>query len=199
LAEVQSNLNPVITRLSATLESLDSLIEVVGSLFDPAVKNNFGSIIANLARSSASLQVMLNEKTGSLAHSLVHIDSFTNNLTSNNQKINNTLDNLEKTTSKLADSKIEETVQSAQSAMVSLKDAINKINSPNGSLGLLINDKKLYTNLESTTRSLNILLDDVRVHPKRYVNISVFGKKDKSGPLTVPLTDSSTTNPPTRK
>jgi phospholipid/cholesterol/gamma-HCH transport system substrate-binding protein len=51
------------------------------------------------------------------------------------------------------------------------------VNSNDGTLGLLMNDKKLYQNLESTSRSLNILLDDFRVHPKRYVNVSVFGKK----------------------
>jgi phospholipid/cholesterol/gamma-HCH transport system substrate-binding protein len=195
LSEVQANLSPVVSRLSSTLGSLDSLIRVVGSLFDPTVKNNFGAIIANLARSSASLQVMLNEKTGALAHSMVHLDSFTNNLASNNQRITGTLDNLEKTTNKLANAKIDETLQSAQEAMNSLKDAVNKVNSNNGSLGLLLNDKKLYQNLEYTTRSLNTLLDDVRVHPKRYVNISVFGKKDKSGPLAAPLND-STAKPP---
>ena len=84
--------------------------------------------------------------------------------------------------------------------MNSLRDALNKVNSPNGTLGLLINDKKLYVNLESTTRSLNILLDDLRMHPKRYVNISVFGSKDKKGPLMAPLNDSSAnSNPPTKK
>jgi phospholipid/cholesterol/gamma-HCH transport system substrate-binding protein len=69
------------------------------------------------------------------------------------------------------------------------------MNSKDGSLGLLLNDKKLYQNLESTTRSLNTLLDDLRVHPKRYVNISVFGRKDKSGPLNAPLNDSSPRSP----
>ncbi len=196
LSEVQSNISPVVERLSSTLESMDSLIRVIGGLFDPAVKNNFGSIIANLARTSGSLQVLLNEKTGDLAHSLVHIDSFTSNLNRNNDRINGTLDNLEKTTNKLANAKIDETLKSAQDAMNSLKDAINKINSTNGTLGLLVNDKKLYQNLESTTRSLNTLLDDIRVHPKRYITISVFGKKDKSGPLSAPLNDSTGNSPP---
>ena len=198
LSQVQSNISPVVERLSSTLESLDSLIRVVGGLFDPTVKNNFGSIIANLARSSASLQVILNEKTGALAHSLVHIDSFTSNLNRNNERINGTMANLEKTTNKLANAKIDETLKSAQDAMNSLKDAVNKINSTNGTLGLLVNDKKLYQNLESTTRSLNTLLDDVRVHPKRYFTITVFGKKEKSGPLSAPLND-STGNSPTQK
>lgn len=191
LSEVQSNLSPVVSRLSSTLGSLDSLIRVIGGLFDPTVKNNFGAIIANLAGSSASLQVLLNEKTGALARSMVHLDSFTNNLANNNQRITGTLDNLEKTTGKLANAKIDETLKSAQDAMTSLNNAVNKMNSTGGSLGLLLNDKKLYQNLESTTRSLNTLLDDLRVHPKRYVNISVFGRKDKSGPLSAPLSDST--------
>ena len=95
---------------------------------------------------------MLNERTSSLAHTMIHLDSFTNNLASNNQRITGTLDNLEKTTGKLANAKIDETLQSAQEAMNSLKDAINKINSTNGTMGLLLNDKKLYQNLENTTQ-----------------------------------------------
>jgi phospholipid/cholesterol/gamma-HCH transport system substrate-binding protein len=195
LSDVQRNLNPVMKNLNSTLESLDSLIQVVGGLFDPGVKNNFSSIIANLAKSSASLQVLLNERTGSLAHSMIHLDSFTNNLANNNQRISGTLDNLEKTTGKLANAKIDETLQSVQGTMNSLKDAINKLNSTNGTMGLLLNDKKLYLNLDNTLRSLNILLDDLRMHPKRYVNISVFGSKDKKGPLMTPMND-TTANPP---
>jgi phospholipid/cholesterol/gamma-HCH transport system substrate-binding protein len=195
LTEFQASLNPVVSTLNGTLGSLDSLIQVVGSLFNPSVKGNFTAIIENLARSSASLQVMLNDRTSSLAHTMNHLDSFTNNLASNNQRITGTLDNLEKTTAKLSNAKISETLESAQGAMTALKDAINKVNSPNGTLGLLLNDKRLYLNLENTTRSLNILLDDLRLHPKRYVNISVFGSKDKKGPLMAPLND-TTANPP---
>jgi phospholipid/cholesterol/gamma-HCH transport system substrate-binding protein len=62
----------------------------------------------------------------------------------------------------------------------------------------LLNDKKLYLNLDNTVRSLNILLDDLRMHPKRYVNISVFGSKDKKGPLMAPVNDSAA-NPPNSK
>lgn len=198
LAQLQGNLNPVMKSLTSTLGSLDSLIQIVGSLFNPSVKNNFSTIFANLARSSASLQILLNDRTSSLARTMAHLDSFTNNLAGNNQRINGTLDNLEKTTAKLSNAKIDETLQSARETMNSLKDAINKINSTNGTVGQLLNDKKLYQNLESTTRSLNILLDDLRMHPKRYVNISVFGSKDKKGPLTAPLSD-TTANPSNKK
>ena len=111
-------------------------------MFNPAVKNNFSAIISNLAQSSASLQIMLNDRTSSLAHTMIHLDSFTNNLANNNQRITGTLDNLEKTTGKLANAKIDETLQSAQDAMNSLKDAINKVNSTEWNNGLVTERQK---------------------------------------------------------
>ncbi|MBS1663335.1 MAG: MCE family protein [Bacteroidetes bacterium] len=191
ISQVQESVNPVLTKLGGTLTSLDSLIQKVNTMFDPRLKNNFSAIIANLAASTAQLQVMLNTQTGELAQSLKHVNAFTDNLAKNNDHITHTLDNVEKTTAHLAEAKLPETIESLRGAINQMQTLVGKLNSNNGSLGMLMNDKKLYQNLESSTRSLNILLDDFRVHPKRYVNVSVFGRKDKSGPLTAPLSDST--------
>jgi phospholipid/cholesterol/gamma-HCH transport system substrate-binding protein len=190
-AQVQKSINPVILQVGGTLQSLDSLIQVIGSLFNPKLKNNFSAIIANIAATSANLQVLLNAQSGALAQSLKNMNEFTANLAKNNDHITKTLENTEKTTANLAAAKIPETVASLQTAVTELRAAIGKVNSNNGTLGLLLNDKKLYQNLEGTTRSLNTLLDDLRLHPKRYVSISVFGKKDKTGPLMAPIADSA--------
>jgi phospholipid/cholesterol/gamma-HCH transport system substrate-binding protein len=186
--------NPVILKLGGTLTSLDSLIEVIGSMFDPRLKNNFSTIVANLTASSAELQKLLNAQTGYLAQSLKNVSEFTGNLSKNNEHVTSTLANLDKTSANLASAKIPEAVETLQSTMNELKGVMDKVNSNNGSLGMLLNDKHLYQNLEGTTRSLNILLDDFRAHPKRYVNVSVFGRKDKGGYLTAPL-DSTATKP----
>jgi phospholipid/cholesterol/gamma-HCH transport system substrate-binding protein len=191
LSQVQANIDPVILQLRGTLGSLDSLVQQVGTMFDPRTKNNFSAIVANLATSSAELQQLLNSQTGALAQSLKNLSQFTANLNKSNEHISSTMDNVDKTTAHLAAAKIPEAVDGLNATITDLKNTIGRINNSNGSLGLLINDKRLYTNLESTTRSLNTLLDDFRVHPKRYVNISVFGKKDKTGPLTAPIADST--------
>ncbi|PWT77928.1 MAG: mammalian cell entry protein [Bacteroidetes bacterium] len=192
MSQVERNIDPIVARLNGTLESLDSLIEVVGQLFDPKLKNNFTSIFTHLAASSASMEKILSSENSALSRSLKNIDSFTVSLSRNSKNIDATLNNLRRTTDRLSNAKIDEAVASVQSTMNELKQVIAKINSSNGTLGLLINDKRLYQNLENTTKSLNILLDDLRLHPKRYVNVSVFGKKDKTGPLTEPLNDSTT-------
>lgn len=195
LSQVQANIDPVILQLRGTLTSLDSLVEQVGTMFDPRTKNNFSNIVANLSASSAELQKLLNTQTGALASSLKNLNEFTANLDKNNEHISSTLDNVDKTTAHLAAAKIPETVDGLNATIGDLKATLQRINSTNGSLGLLINDKRLYNNLEATTRSMNTLLDDLRVHPKRYVNISVFGKKDKTGPLMAPIIDSTSKQP----
>src|SRR5882757_2044608 len=191
LESVKSSLDPTIAIVNSTLGSLDSLLKVIGTYFDPNTKQNFHTIVGNLSKTSAELAKLVDSKNGALAQSLNNVNQITGNLAKNNDKITQSLDHVEKATGKLANLKLEETVNSLQSAMNELKTVIAKANSKDGSLGLLLNDPKLYKNLESTTYKLNILLDDFRTHPKRYVNVSVFGKKDKNQPLTAPLKDDS--------
>ena len=185
--DFKASLNPAITRVNGTLESLDSLIQVVGGTFDPATKSNFQRIVSNLTLSSASLQSLMNAQTGMLARSLGNLNTVTGNLAQNNESINRTFANLETTTGKLANLNLDTTLTNLNGTVAKLDSIITKANNPTGSLGLLLNDKKLYQNLENTSRSLNILMDDIRVHPRNYVNISVFGRKNRGEYLTEPL------------
>ena len=192
---IKASLNPALGSVNGAVQSLDSLLEVVGAYFDPATKNNFHAIVVNLTKSSVELQKLLNAQTGTLAKALGNVDAFTANLAKNNGTIDTTLANLSKASNKFANIKIDETLSSLQNTVNELKGVVAKANSKDGSIGLLLNDPKLYRNLESTTYKLNILLDDFRTHPKRYVNVSVFGgKKDKTGALTSPLLDDSARN-----
>jgi phospholipid/cholesterol/gamma-HCH transport system substrate-binding protein len=137
---------------------------------------------------------MLNQQTGSVAQSLSNVNKFTKNLSDNNEKISQTLTNVTKTSENFAKADLAGSVDQLKAAIGNLNKLVEKVNSTDGSLGKLINDKTLYNNLNNTIKSANILVDDLRVHPKRYVNISVFGKKDKTGPLMAPLADSVKSN-----
>lgn len=192
LDDVKATLSPAINNVNNTLMSLDSLVKVMGSIIDPAMKENLRLVVKNLATSSASLQGLLNEETGMLAKTLGNMNGITGNLSKQNENINKTISNLETATGKLAAVDLDSTIRNLNSSVSKLNGIIAKADSKEGSLGLLLNDKALYQNLENTTSSLNILLDDLRVHPKRYVNISIFGKKDKGDFLTKTLVIDST-------
>ena len=195
-------LGPVGDQIKTTVHSLDSVLRNINTIFDPNTKNNLQQVIANINKttaslviSSASIQAMLNAQSGALAQSINHVASFTKNLSDNNEKVTHMLTNVEQTTANLSKADINGTLEKLKTAIANLNSILVKAGSQEGSLGKLLNDKTLYNNLTNTVRSANILMDDLRVHPKRYVNISVFGKKDKSGPLLVPLNDSTQKQP----
>jgi len=196
LADAFQKVDPVLIEVSNMIRALDSVLVTVNSVFDTNTKNNIKSVMANLnnttaslAISSASLQSIFNTQSGALAKTLNNVSEITGTLKNSDKKIDQTLTNLETTTSKLSKLDLEKTLTTINVTISELKNTIEKVNSDKGSIGLLINDPKLYNNLSATSNKLNLLLDDVRVHPKRYINVSVFGKKDKNIPLTTPLPD----------
>ncbi len=198
--DVGSKIDPIINQLKGNLTSLDNVLQNVNSIFDPGLKGNLHSIIANannatarIVASTASLQQLLNTNTGALAKSLNNMEVFSKTLADSKDQVNGIMTNVQKTTETLSKMELDKTIRQMNDAMGELKSTIEKINSTDGTVGALINDKKIYNNLSSTINSLNLLLQDLRLHPKRYVNVSVFGKKDRSTPLMRPMQEDSIT------
>jgi phospholipid/cholesterol/gamma-HCH transport system substrate-binding protein len=195
LDEIKGTLTPTVAQVNGTLKSLDSLVEQIGSTLDPKTRTNLQAVIGNLNTASASLATMLNAQNGALAATLNNMSAVTGNLKNNNDSINRIIGNVETMTRKFSELDLQKTLSKLETSVDNLNTTLKKVNSTDGTLGLLMNDPKLYNNLNATTNSLNILLQDLRLHPKRYVNVSVFGKKDKTGPLMEPLGDSATKAP----
>jgi ABC-type transport system involved in resistance to organic solvents, periplasmic component len=194
LGSITNQLSPLGDQLKNTLSSLNKVLTNIDSIFNPEAKNNLQQVIANVAQitvslheSTLSLQAMLDKENGSVTQSLNNVNTFTKNLAKNNSTIDSILTNVQVTTKNLSKADFENTLNEFKKAATELNTTITKINSSQGSLGALVNDRALYNNLTNTVRSANILMDDLRAHPKRYVNVSVFGRKDKTKPLTAPL------------
>jgi phospholipid/cholesterol/gamma-HCH transport system substrate-binding protein len=187
---LKEQLNPLVKKLEGTLSSVDSVLLTVSSVFDPAAKANLRSAIAhlnstmgNFTQTSASLNKMLDPQHGNVQATFDNLEALTANLKNNNDKINAILNNAEKTTAALANGQLDKTLLELQQMATRLNETIAKMNSTDGSIGLMLNDKKVYNNLQSSLNSLNKLLEDLRVNPKRYVHFSLFGKKTKVQPI----------------
>ena len=193
LSDLKAQIAPTVLRLNETFDSLKITIGALNSVFDPGTKNNLRDLIANLTISSAELSKLLGAQGSVLGESLKNMNSVTGNLASNNDAISSSIRNVEVTTSRFANANIEGMVSALQGAVGELKNTISNLNSDKGTLGLLMNDRKLYDQLDGITNRMNktalsaeILFDDIRLHPKRYVNISVFGSKKGGEPITSP-------------
>jgi phospholipid/cholesterol/gamma-HCH transport system substrate-binding protein len=186
LGALTEKLDPTLLKVNGALDSLKMIIGNLNSVLDPNTKGNLQSVIANLLGSSVSLQKMLNTETGALARTLNNTESITGNFAKNNEQINKTMQNIETATAKLANLKVEETISSLNKSIEQLNGIAAKANSKDGSLGKLLNDPGLYNNLNNTVIKVQTLMDDLRLHPKRYTGNIIFNRKDKTGPLTSP-------------
>lgn len=188
--DLKAYLVPTIDNANQTLLTIDSAVKKIGSVFDEKNKKNLGDLLAHLNGTLELLNNELTPATGSLAQSLENINSFTKNLKKSNDSVTAAINNTTKLTRELSSGQIAKTLSSLEKSIDQLNAIVSDVRSGKGTIGKLAADDQLYKNLTSTTNSLNILLQDLRMHPKRYVQVSVFGKKDKSEPLMEPMADS---------
>lgn len=176
----QQKLTPLVRKFESAISDADSVLVNVNSVLDTKTKKDLKEVIGGLS----DLIVSLN-------HSAVSLNTI---LDGNRDKLDNSFKNFEVLTTnfaKLSDSLnaagLGRTLASLESTMGSLDKVTQKIENGDGTLGLLLKDKELYTNLNNATLELDLLLQDLRLNPKRYVNVSVFGKKQKE--YTLPEDD----------
>lgn len=186
LGNLSSEAKPLMGKVRTVADSLTLLLSHFNQTLDVPTQRNLQYAIANLSYTTASLNALISAMNKPLAASLNNLDAITGNLKNNNDKIEGVITNANNFTHDLSELQLQKTLDELNSTIAELKGAVSKISSPNGSLGALVNDRKLYNRLNDVALSAEILLDDIRVHPKRYVNISVFGKKNTAGQLTAP-------------
>ena len=162
-------LQDMVPAVEKMLPKLDSIMTSLNAILaDPAIRqslHNVQTITDNLTTSTAQLNTLM--------------AGLNKNVPGMMAKANNVLDNTETLTANLAAVDVASTMRQVDQTIANVQQLTAKLNSKEGSLGLLMNDKQLYDNLNSTMRNADSLVIDLRQHPKRYVHFSVFGRKDK--------------------
>jgi phospholipid/cholesterol/gamma-HCH transport system substrate-binding protein len=199
LGDFMNTLSPMGEQFKKTIDELRKVLVNVNDVMDDQNKANFKELIANLTKTSdnlnksmASIEKMVDQQGGSIAQTAENINGFTKNLAENNKKISNIINNLDSTSQSIKDANLNKTIKDIQTALVGINLTLQKLNTGNGTAAKIMNDPTVYTELKNTINSVNTLVDDIKVHPKRYINISVFGKKDKTTPLSKPIADTVT-------
>ena len=172
LDAVTKALGPLENRLTSTLISVDSMLLSVNDILDKDTRLHLKQAIQNLNGTMSSLNGASGKLNTLLANNAGKMDrTFTN------------LDEMSLNFSKFSDSLAQ--IQTGK-LVADLQDVIGRfdaivtgLDNGEGSVGKLLKDEKLYENLEGASKELEKLLEDVRLNPKRYVQVSVFGKKQK--------------------
>lgn len=189
-------------------QTVGSVMDTVGAVLmnkdsDSPINRSFRSLeetMDNLVATTSSMNALFSRSQDELSATISNLAIITETMATSDTKLRNMFTNLDMVTKQLRDADLGSTVGNANKAIdtangmltdvsgtleeanktfTNLSDLLTKVDKGDGSMAKLMNDKQLYDNLASTSKNLSLLLQDVRLNPKRYVNVSVFGKKAK--------------------
>ncbi len=179
--EVNRQIQPLKRKAENLILSIDSMVVAVQGVFTRDIRDEILASIQsirmtfqNLETTTSNIDTLVVEQSNRLASILYNLDMITMNLRDNGEEINNTIDNISTISDSLAMAHIPQTFQNLNDVVSDISEITQKINSGEGSIGMLLNNDQLYIELEKTAYELNQLLEDVRTNPKRYVKFSLF-------------------------
>lgn len=180
---------PVQKKAELIITKMDSILTSVNSILNPNFQKNVDKSFTSIASTLASLEAtskkvdgLVASESSKLSNILSNVEAISLNFKNNGAKIDAILANLNTVTDKAAALNFKQTIDNANQAVADLQGMVNDVKNGKGSLGQLLNDNRMYENLNNASKSLDNLLIDLKANPKRYVHFSVFGggnKKDK--------------------
>ena len=176
--KVSDQLTPRLQELKQTISEFNRALVSVNVIVGEDNQKALSAALASIRVTSdnlAALSSSLNKESGELGEIIHNAKSVTGNLAKNNDTISRILTNASSITRQLSNAPIQKTVADLQKTIAELHGVMDKINNNQGSLGMLINNKDVYNNLNSSLQSMNSLMADIKAHPSRYINVSVFG------------------------
>ncbi len=178
---VNQQIQPLKVKAEELIMSIDSVVTVIKSIFNEKARENLSNSLAsiqqtfaNLESASYNLDTLVASQKTRLAQIMYNLESITTTIRMNQDNIDNILTNFSSVSDSLAQARIPETFANINRVVGEVEGIVEKINSGEGSLGMLVSDDKLYNDLQESAKQLNLLLEDIRVNPKRYVRFSLF-------------------------
>lgn len=180
-ALLQEKALPLVTHADSLVKNLDA---VASGFKETGLILN--QVLKNYDQTGTSLQGLVGDNRKNLLAITTNLNKLSAALVETEKGLKPMLSKAGTLADSLSALRLGETVQNANRTILELRELLASVESGKGTAGKLIKDETLYNNLNKTIVSLNKLMTNFREHPKRYVHISVFGKKDK-GPAESPL------------
>ncbi len=189
--EVSMQILPLKNKAEDLISSFDSVLIILQSIFNEDVRENlarsFQSIentVKSIERTSYNLDTLMSSQRYRLANIFANVESITSNLKENNEKLNNILSNMSSVSDSLAAAPIKTIINNANASLEKFDMVMTKIKNGEGSIGMLINNDLLYNNLNKSAKDLDLLIEDLRLNPQRYMHFSIFGRNAKRNAYT---------------
>ena len=184
--QINERLIPLEKKTNELISTADSAIKTIEAIFSRNTDNldeSFDGIrraILNFESVSLRLDTLIRSEKNRISRVLVNIESVTNNLKESNEAIENTFSNLSQITDSLAVVDFVGTIDEAKTTLEQVNLLLDDIQHGDGTLSKLIQDTLVYMNVNQMIYEATRLVENIKVHPNRYLQFSVFGGREKS-------------------
>ncbi len=183
---VGEQMDPLKKKAEGMLASVDSVLTSLQSVLNDSARRDidasFASIrgtLESLNNSARRIDDMIATERATIHGVLDNIQQVTGNLVQYNEEIARILSNMDTVTTALASGGIQKVIDDLSATSGQLKVMMDRMENGEGTLGALLHNDTLYHNLQSASLELDMLLEDLRINPNRYMHLSLFGKKDR--------------------
>ncbi|MFH1295720.1 MAG: MlaD family protein [Bacteroidota bacterium] len=179
--EVNQQLAPIKRKAENLISSIDTLATILQQVLNKNTQaslidaiENIKIAISNITHMTHEADTLVRQQRSNLSRIVMNIESISANLKKSNAEITNILENFSDVSDSIAKLNIPATFAQVDQAVRNLNEVVAKINNGEGSIGLLVKDTSLYVEVDKAARNLNLLLEDIKANPKKYVHVSVF-------------------------
>ena len=182
--EVNKQVLPLKNKAEELISSIDSVMTVITTVLDKDARESLSSSLRSLNRTFSTMELamvrldsVIYKNDIRISNIIQNVESITTNLHNNNDIIARTLKNFEAISDSIAKSNIKSTINNLDKSLADFDKILQKIEKGEGTIGLLLNDKEMYNNLTSASNQLDLLIEDMKKYPKRYLTFSLLGGK----------------------
>jgi phospholipid/cholesterol/gamma-HCH transport system substrate-binding protein len=186
VSQVKAYADPISQKLQTVMLSIDKMVGSLSSFWDTTATSELeGSLkqvkltIKKLGRVADELQGFVASERAQFSKIMANVEAITLNLKRSNDQITGIIGNTRKITDDLVTADFKGTILDAQTTLKKFNMVLAEVEKGQGTLGKLIHDEKLYTELVNTNNDLQNLVTDLQAHPERYVHLSLIGGKSK--------------------
>jgi phospholipid/cholesterol/gamma-HCH transport system substrate-binding protein len=181
----------VVPQLTDGLDNVkDQIVSIIASFDTIAVSlkdvlsrqngaEKLAQTLRNIESMTASLDLIIANNKANIGKIVTEFTKFSETLSDISPELKHIVDNFDQIADEIAKTNVAEVIVNANNAILQVEEVVRKINTGEGNAAKLLNDDLIYQNLGNTLKSLDELVIDIRENPKKYINVTIFGKKEK--------------------
>ncbi len=191
MGQVKAYADPITKKLQGLMSTVDKTVNSLKGFWDEtatseieASMKELRTSISRLGNVAVEVEDLVGTEKVRLGRIFSNVESITANLKNSNEAIQKIVGNAQKISDDLVTADYKSVILDAQTTIKKLNMTLEEVNSGKGTLGKLVKDEALYNELVQTNQEMQELLNDITLHPERYIHFSVLGAKTKGAPLT---------------